>query len=317
WRPPGGPRSPQRRGRRDADPSRRPHRRSRLRRPGPARRPGLRTGQDRRPAGRRGARPRDAAVPDPARRKPGIGRWPSGRRAGSQAGSVPTRPPAGRLRARRHHPGGHGRAAGGRISGRPARPAVEGHVGPASRPRRPGGDRVRRDSRTERLGGDRRRLRRPDQPGPHRDGAVSLVVLLSAKGSPGVTTAAVALAAGWPADRSAVVVEADVAGGDLAATCGLAIDPGLGSLASAGRHGFDSDTLLAHSQILPCGIRAVVGPPSDSEAAAALEALRTNLEPALASSPIDVLADCGRFSSDETLETLLAHADLGLIVTRP
>ena len=146
---------------------------------------------------------------------------------------------------------------------------------------------------------------------------MSLVVLLSAKGSPGVTTAAVALAAGWPADRSAVVVEADVAGGDLAATCGLAIDPGLGSLASAGRHGFDSDTLLAHSQILPCGIRAVVGPPSDSEAAAALEALRTNLEPALASSPIDVLADCGRFSSDETLETLLAHADLGLIVTRP
>ena len=146
---------------------------------------------------------------------------------------------------------------------------------------------------------------------------MNLVVLLSAKGSPGVTTTAVALAAGWPAGRSAVVVEADVAGGDLAATCGLAIDPGLGSLASAGRHGFDSDTVLAHSQILPCGTRAVVGPPSDSEAAAALDALRPNLVPALASSPIDVLADCGRFSSDETLRTLLAHADLVLVVTRP
>ncbi|MCP5854114.1 hypothetical protein NL323_29700, partial [Klebsiella pneumoniae] len=43
---------------------------------------------------------------------------------------------------------------------------------------------------------------------------MSLIVLGAAKGAPGVTTAAVALAAVWP--RSAVVAECDPSGGDLA-----------------------------------------------------------------------------------------------------
>ncbi|MGH9283318.1 MAG: hypothetical protein ACRD0S_10340, partial [Acidimicrobiales bacterium] len=115
---------------------------------------------------------------------------------------------------------------------------------------------------------------------------MSLVALISAKGSPGVTTAAVALAAGWPVARSTVVVEADLAGGDLAAACGLAIEPGLGSFASAGRHGFDAAALLSHAQLLPCGVRALVGPLSDDEAGAALDTLTPNLNDALAAAPI-------------------------------
>ena len=146
---------------------------------------------------------------------------------------------------------------------------------------------------------------------------MSLIALLSAKGSPGVTTTSVALAASWPHGRSAVVVETDLAGGDLAATCGMSLEPGLGSLASAGRHGFDAAALLSHAQVLPCGVRAVMGPPSDTEAGAALDVLTPNLEAAMASSAVDVLADCGRFTYDELLEQLLRTADLALMVARP
>lgn len=146
---------------------------------------------------------------------------------------------------------------------------------------------------------------------------MSLVALISAKGSPGVTTAAVALAAGWPVARSAVVVETDLAGGDIAAACGLALEPGLGSLASAGRHGFDAAALLSHAQRLPCGAQAVVGPLSDDEAGAALDTLTPNLKDAMASAAIDVLADCGRFAYDELLESVLRCSDLALVVSRP
>lgn len=146
---------------------------------------------------------------------------------------------------------------------------------------------------------------------------MSLVALLSAKGSPGVTATSVALAAAWPKGRSVVVLEADLAGSDLAAACGLSLDPGLGSLASAGRRGFDSDDLLAHSQVLPCGVRAVVGPPSDTETGAAFDVLAPNLKAAMASATVDLVADCGRFAYDELLEAVLDAADLAVLVVRP
>jgi hypothetical protein len=45
---------------------------------------------------------------------------------------------------------------------------------------------------------------------------VTLIALASIKGSPGVTTAATALAASWPEGRQVLLVEADPFGGDLA-----------------------------------------------------------------------------------------------------
>ncbi len=49
-----------------------------------------------------------------------------------------------------------------------------------------------------------------------------LVAVASVKGSPGVTTLCVALAACWPDPAGAIVVEADPAGGDVAMRFGLA-----------------------------------------------------------------------------------------------
>jgi len=73
---------------------------------------------------------------------------------------------------------------------------------------------------------------------------MAYIAFASAKGSPGVTTAVAALAATWPADRPLVVAELDPAGGDLVVRLDLATEPGLVSLAAAGRRELDRDTLL-------------------------------------------------------------------------
>ena len=52
-----------------------------------------------------------------------------------------------------------------------------------------------------------------------------LIALASVKGSPGVTTTCLALAAAWPARRR-LVIEADPAGGDLGPWLGLPRAPG-------------------------------------------------------------------------------------------
>lgn len=61
-----------------------------------------------------------------------------------------------------------------------------------------------------------------------------LVAVGSVKGSPGVTTACVALASRWPAgERRPTVVECDPAGGDLALRWRLGLHPGLSDVAAA------------------------------------------------------------------------------------
>ena len=64
---------------------------------------------------------------------------------------------------------------------------------------------------------------------------MSLVALVSAKGSPGVTTTALALAGTWPENRRVLLAELDPAGGDLAPRFGLHADPGVVQLGSAFR----------------------------------------------------------------------------------
>ncbi|HEV8165498.1 MAG TPA: hypothetical protein VGR74_13810, partial [Actinomycetota bacterium] len=80
---------------------------------------------------------------------------------------------------------------------------------------------------------------------------MSLLALAAAKASPGVTTTAVALAATWPAERGVLLVEADPGGGDLAAWFGLAVEPGLVSLAAARRS--TPPSVQGHTQPLPGG----------------------------------------------------------------
>jgi hypothetical protein len=72
------------------------------------------------------------------------------------------------------------------------------------------------------------------------------VVAVGSVRSCGVTTLALGLAATWPTGRQVVLVEADPAGGTLAAASGWPPEPGLVSLAAAARRGGDPGLLWEH-----------------------------------------------------------------------
>ncbi|WP_053208035.1 MinD/ParA family ATP-binding protein [Jiangella muralis] len=147
-----------------------------------------------------------------------------------------------------------------------------------------------------------------------------LVAICSVKGSPGATTLALALAARWPdAEAECIVVEADPAGGDLAARFGLATAPGLVSLAAASRRDDDPRLIWRHAQPLPGGLPAVVAPVGTEQARAALAALEdaTVLSRAAKHSRAVVVVDCGRVAPGSPVLPLLSAADHVLVLVRP
>ncbi|MGH9187175.1 MAG: hypothetical protein ACRD0U_15380 [Acidimicrobiales bacterium] len=146
----------------------------------------------------------------------------------------------------------------------------------------------------------------------------------SAKASPGVTTTVAALAATWPEGRDVLVVELDPAGGDLVVRFDLATDPGLVTLAAAGRRELDRGILLAHTQPLmapaqPGGSRRLVlaGPVMAEQAVAALGAIKARLTEVLSYPGLDVLVDCGRLDVGSPAERIATQADLLVMVMRP
>ena len=74
---------------------------------------------------------------------------------------------------------------------------------------------------------------------------MTLIAVCSLKGSPGVTTFSVALAARWPVTDRCVLVECDPSGGDMATRFALASSPGLVSLAAATRRSTDPGSLAS------------------------------------------------------------------------
>ncbi|MDQ1374568.1 MAG: hypothetical protein QOJ09_1906 [Actinomycetota bacterium] len=131
-----------------------------------------------------------------------------------------------------------------------------------------------------------------------------------------VTTSALALAAAWPTDRQVVVVEADVAGGDIAVRFGLPLEPGLVSLAAAARRTLSADAVMAHSQRLPGGLPVVVAPASADQCQAALRALSDWLgELAPAEDGVDVIIDGGRLGAMSS--SLARWASVTAVVARP
>ncbi|MFR9802021.1 MinD/ParA family protein [Pseudonocardia sp. RS010] len=153
--------------------------------------------------------------------------------------------------------------------------------------------------------------------------------MASVKGSPGVTTLCVALAACWPDPAGAVVVEADPAGGDVAMRFGLAQSPGLLSLAAAARGGVaggrgeDAQLLWRHAQALPGNVLVVASPPDAARARGALAVLAApdpagGLGPLLAAAAHPgavVVADCGRADPGSPVMPLLRSADVMVLLT--
>jgi MinD-like ATPase involved in chromosome partitioning or flagellar assembly len=149
--------------------------------------------------------------------------------------------------------------------------------------------------------------------------AVPLIALASVKGSPGVTTTCLALAAAWPAERR-LVIEADPAGGDLGPWLGLPPAPGLTGLAAAARHDRSSEVAWQHACELGGGLHLVIAPAGAEQAGACLAALAGNGSPvfaSLAAGPEAVIADCGRLDPGSPALAIAAQADVTLLMVRP
>lgn len=150
---------------------------------------------------------------------------------------------------------------------------------------------------------------------------MTLVSVASRRGSPGATTFAVLLAASMPVDRTRFLIEADPAGGVLAArwheVAGLTWEPGLLELASS-RSKLDVELLRSHSQRLTPELRILPGRSVPQQVDAALGNLGAEGAHALARLPdTPVVADLGRLSAGSPSLVLARASEITLLVFRP
>ena len=145
-----------------------------------------------------------------------------------------------------------------------------------------------------------------------------LIAVASAKGAPGTTTTALALALGWP--RPVILADLDARGGDVMWTYGQGQDTGgrgvLG-LQVASRH--QPWASAVWSQLVTL---ADAGPqrwllPGLEEPQHAGSIDWTGLAASLASLPVDVIADCGAVRAMQAPTPVWAAAHLMALVVRP
>jgi hypothetical protein len=132
----------------------------------------------------------------------------------------------------------------------------------------------------------------------------------------GVTTLGLSLAASWPAERRVLVVEADPAGGTLAAASGWPAEPSLVSLAAAARRSGDPALVWEHCHQLPGGGAVLAGPALGEQARNAVRMLDSLLG-RLGELDGDVLVDCGRLDPGSPALDLWARAARPVLVCRP
>lgn len=151
---------------------------------------------------------------------------------------------------------------------------------------------------------------------------MAVVALASAKGSPGVTTTALALTLSWP--RPALLVEADLAGASILSGFfrgHLPHDRGLRELAIVHAHGEFDRKLTEQMMQLGEGdttkrLLPGIASPSDAPAVMNLWPDLANYLVALDRGGIDVLVDLGRLSPvADPREILLRLADQVLLCT--
>ncbi|MGY2093525.1 BTAD domain-containing putative transcriptional regulator [Nocardia gipuzkoensis] len=135
----------------------------------------------------------------------------------------------------------------------------------------------------------------------------------------GTTTTTVALAHAWPGPETALIVEADPAGGQLAEIVGADPHLGLASLARRTTPGqpIAPDLLAQHVQRLPGGEAFLAAPPDhDSARAVAAVELLTDPHANWRAFGSTVFADCGVPEPDSPPHPVIAAADACLFVVR-
>lgn len=145
--------------------------------------------------------------------------------------------------------------------------------------------------------------------------------LVSAKGSPGVTVAAVALTAAThspQASRAAgVLVELDPSGGDLEVLTGAhSGEPSLLVAAADLRRGVGGEVLAGHAVEVVPGVRGFVAPTAARAAGPAVETVAGRLGTEIAKATGWMLADAGRWEAHQPTADRLQGADVVGIVCR-
>jgi hypothetical protein len=150
---------------------------------------------------------------------------------------------------------------------------------------------------------------------------MTVFALVSAGGSPGVTTSALALALSWP--TQVIIAECDPSGGDILAGLLAGHVPastGLLPLAVEAGRGADLPASALWRQLVQLDedrSRLLLAGISDPRQSAGLLPTWPALAATLAAMPADVLADCGRLDSPGPLQPVLAVASLVVLVLRP
>lgn len=142
-----------------------------------------------------------------------------------------------------------------------------------------------------------------------------LLGLVSAKGSPGVTTTAVAFAA--VADDG-LVVELDPSGGSIECWTGTAGEPGLARVASGLRRSAGHGAVIEHVVEAPPGVRAILAPTAGPFAESTIAMTHDRLAPALRDlGGTTVALDGGRWSRSQPTAHRVAACDLVGVVCAP
>ena len=146
-----------------------------------------------------------------------------------------------------------------------------------------------------------------------------IVTLGSVRGSPGVTSWALLLAAGWPAifDTDRVVLEADVDGGVLGARYGLGVDPGVVSLIAAMRRSGQPQVPVAdHGRAAADRVWLVPGPETAERAHSVWTGTAEAVAAGLAADDRVWFVDAGRVDASSAVLPFVAAAKLTVLLCR-
>lgn len=142
-----------------------------------------------------------------------------------------------------------------------------------------------------------------------------LLGLVSAKGSPGVSTAALALTAA--AGDGGLMVELDPSGGSVECWTGATGEPGLIRVANGLRRAVEPEMLLTHAVTTPPGVRSVLAPTAGGLAESTIAMTGDRLVPVLAELEATVVVDSGRWSRSQSTARRIAGCDVIGVVCAP
>jgi Flp pilus assembly CpaE family ATPase len=146
---------------------------------------------------------------------------------------------------------------------------------------------------------------------------VPVIALVSAKGSPGVTTAAAALTAAASLVGDALLVELDPSGGDVQILTGLEEEPGVVLAAAELRRNVSARAVEDHVSIAPPEVPALLAPTAELMASSVIASVIDRWRPALRAYGGTVVVDAGRWDAAQATARRVTVGDLVVVVCRP